>query len=462
MKSFPAWCLALLLSIAAAVHAAPRARAADLVEPAKIDALVQPLIDGQWIYGVTIGLINEHGTQTAGYGRVSESNDAVPGADTLFEIGSISKVFTGLILAKMVEDGTVTLADPVQSLLGDSITVPKGEREITLVDLSTHSSGLPRMPTNFAPKDPANPYADYTVEQMAQFLAAHKLRRQPGEKYEYSNLAVGLLGHALARKSGMPYEELLTKTICQPLALANTVITLDDAHRARLAAGHDGDGQPVANWDLPTLAGAGAIRSTSADMLTFLSANLGLSPSPLAAAMRLSHQVQFKNPDGAPEVALGWHVNRNGKLLWHNGATAGYHAYAAFRPETKTGVVVLGSSAVGHVDALGLALVKLLETGEAKPLKLPKTIDLTAEELEPLVGSYKLAAFSTAKVNRENNRLFVQLTGQPRIGLYPTSKTNFFCRPVEASFDFETGDDGKIARMVIHQNGMDIPAQRTP
>jgi CubicO group peptidase (beta-lactamase class C family) len=295
---------------------------------------------------------------------------------------------------------------------------------------------------------------------MAKFLADHKLRRQPGEKYEYSNLAVGLLGHALARKSDMPYEALLTKTICQPLALGDTVITLDEAHKSRLAAGHDFDGRPAANWELPALAGAGAIRSTTADMLKFLAANMGLAHSPLDAAMRLSHQVQFKNPDGA-DVALGWHLIRDGKVIWHNGGTAGYHAYVGFQPEKKIGMVVLASSAVGQVDALGLGLLKLLETGDAEPLKLPKTIDVTAEELETLVGSYQLAPFSTAKVTRQENRLFMQLTGQPEIGLYPTGKTRFFCRPVDASFDFETGDDGKIARMIIHQNGQDIPAQKT-
>ena len=460
MKLGRRWCIAFLPLIVLATLWAPRATASNPVDPAKIDALVKPLIDGGWLYGAAVGLINEQGTQTAGYGRISESNAKAPGADTLFEIGSVSKAFTGLILAKMVEDHTVTLSDPVQSLLGDSISVPKGEREITLVDLSTHSSGLPRMPTNFAPKDPANPYADYTVEQMAKFLAGHKLRRQPGEKYEYSNLAVGLLGHALARKSDMPYEALLTKTICQPLALGDTVITLDEAHKARLAAGHDFDGRPAANWDLPTLAGAGAIRSTTADMLKFLAANLGLAHSPLEAAMRLSQQAQFKNPDG-PDMALGWHWNRDGKVIGHDGETAGYHAYVGFQPEKKIGVVVLAGSAVGQVNALGLALLKLLETGDAEPLKLPKTIDLTAEELEPLVGSYQLAPLSTAKVTREENRLFVQLTGQPQIGLYPTDKTRFFCRPVEASFDFEAGDDGKIARMVIHQNGQDIPAKKT-
>lgn len=447
--------------IAAAALGIRQAVAADLVDPAKIDALAGPLVDAGWIHGAAIGLIDQRGTQIVGYGSISQSNAATPGPDTLFEIGSITKTFTGLILAKMVEDGVVALDDPVQTLLGDSISVPKGEREITLVDLATHSSGLPRMPSNFAPKDAGNPFADYTVEQMAKFLGSHKLRRQPGERSEYSNLGVGLLGHALAHKVDTSYEVLLTKTICQPLGLGDTVITLDEKRKARLAEGHDFDDSPVPNWDIPTFAGAGAIRSTAADMLKYLSANMGLEATPLDAATRASHQVRFKNGDDAVnDMALAWHVRRKGNIIWHNGGTGGYHSYAGFSPDKKIGVVVLASTSTGHVDALALRLLELLETGSAEPVALPRTIELAADELEPLVGSYQLGPFATATVTRDGARLFVQLTGQPRIGLYPETKTRFYCRPVEASFDFETGDDGHVERMVIHQNGQDVPAKR--
>jgi CubicO group peptidase (beta-lactamase class C family) len=253
---------------------------------------------------------------------------------------------------------------------------------------------------------------------------------------------------------------LLQATICRPLALDDTRITLDDARKSRLAQGHDIDGQPVSNWDIPAFAGAGAIRSTAADMLTFLAANLGLEKTPLDAAIRESHQVRFKDSAAANNVALGWHLKKEPSVIWHNGGTGGYHAYAGFSPEKKIGAVVLASSATGHVDALGTRLVKLLSTGDAEPLKLQKTVSVTADELEPLVGSYKLSPLMTAEVTRAGDRLFVQLTGQPKIGLYAETKTRFFCRPVEASFDFEADDAGKIERMVIHQNGLDIPAKR--
>ncbi len=241
----------------AIVHAAGAARAAELVDAAKLNALSKPLFDEKWLFGASVGFINEKGTQIVGYGKISDKDATAPGSETVFEIGSISKVFTGLVLARMVADGQVTLDEPVQKLLGDSMTVPQWEdRQITLVDLATHTSGLPRMPTHFNPKDPTNPYADYTVEQMAKFLAGHKLKYEPGKHAEYSNLAVGLLGHALARKSGTSYEELVRKMVCEPLAMNDTRITLDADEKARLAQGHDEDGKAAPNWDLPTLAGA--------------------------------------------------------------------------------------------------------------------------------------------------------------------------------------------------------------
>jgi CubicO group peptidase (beta-lactamase class C family) len=225
------------------------ADAADVVEHAKLDALARPLVDHGWVAGLSIGLVSESGSQFVGYGHTTDANSPAPNEITEFEIGSVTKVFTGLLLADMIERGLVKLDTPIQELLGDSIKAPEGERAITLVDLATHSSGLPRMPSNFDPKDSGNPYADYTVEQMKKFLEGYKLARQPGAKSDYSNLGVGLLGHALALKAGTSYEALVRERICTPLAMEDTRITLTDDQRARLASGHDADGNSQANWD---------------------------------------------------------------------------------------------------------------------------------------------------------------------------------------------------------------------
>ncbi len=449
-------CLSILLGALAC-----RLPAAELVPPEAIDAIAKDVVDGGWAYGMAIGLVNEHGTQTAGYGRMSESNAAAPDAESVFEIGSITKVFTGLVLAQMVEENVVSLDEPVQALLGDSIKMPMlGEHPITLVDLSTHSSGLPRMPSNFNPQNPNDPFADYTVDQMADFLAKHKLRRDPGTQYEYSNLAVGLLGHALALKNGKSYEQMVRTRICEPLGMSDTVITLDGGQQDRLAAGHDAAGQPASNWSLPTLAGAGALRSTVNDMLKFLQANLGLVHTPFDAAIADSHVVRFPISKDGGGVALGWHVTPAG-VIWHNGGTGGYHCYAGFLPEKKIGVVVLSNSTAPQVDAVGQRLLDLLVTGKAEPLNLPRAIQLDAAAIEPFVGRYKLDQGPKILVTRNEDTLQLQVVGQPRIELLPQSPTRFFARvDADIAVTFETDGGGKASKLVIHQGGHDVLAVR--
>ena len=209
--------------------------------------------------GIVVGLLDASGAR-----RI-----IAVGVDSagVCEIGSITKVFTTSVLEDMVERGEVRLDDPVAKFLPRSVKVPaRGERQITLLDLATQSSGLPRMPANFTPRDSLNPYADYSVAQMYAFLSGYQLTRDIGAEYEYSNLGMGLLGHALALKARTSYEELVRRRILTPLAMRATAITLTPAMRAKLAPGHDAEGRVVPNWDLPTLAGAGALRSTASAM----------------------------------------------------------------------------------------------------------------------------------------------------------------------------------------------------
>ena len=250
------------------------------------------------------------------------------------------------------------------------------------------------------------------------------------------------------------------RSTCEPLGMTNTCITLNDAQQARLAQAHDSDGRPESNWDLPTFAGAGAIRSTMADMLTFLAANLGLVKTPLDPAIAASQVVHFKTPKGPHDVALCWQVQRDPPVVWHNGQTGGYHSYVAFSPEKRLGVVVLATTTSGHADALGYRVLNLLTTGDAKPLKLPLAIQATPEDLEPLLGNYKLNLLATASITRDRDQLFLQLTGQPKVRVYPESKTRFFCHAVEAAITFEADDEGQIKQLVIHQNGLNLPAPK--
>jgi CubicO group peptidase (beta-lactamase class C family) len=278
--------------------------------------------------------------------------------DTVFEIGSTSKVFTAILLADMVERNEVSFEDPIEQFLPSGVAVPtRGGRSITLIDLATHTSGLPSIPDNFAPSDMNNPYADYTVEQMYEALEQVNLTRDIGSQYEYSNFGMGLLGHILSLQSGMSYEELVITRITNELGMPDTRITLTPKMKNHLAIGYR-DGEPFPLWDIPTLAGAGALRSTVRDMLTFLAANMDLIESQLSAAMQITHEPHYPL-DASMEVGLAWHIRalNHTHVIEHHGATGGYWCFAGFIKDKKTGVVVL-TNTFHDIDEIGLGLLR--------------------------------------------------------------------------------------------------------
>ena len=397
--------------------------------------------------GIVVGLLHPNGQSRI----VALGVDA----DRVFEIGSITKVFTTSVLEDMVERGEVRLDDPVAQLLPPTVRIPaRNRRQITLLDLATQSSGLPRMPSNFTPGDPGNPYADYSVQQMYSFLSGYELTRDVGAEYEYSNLGMGLLGHALALKAGTSYEELVRRRILGPLGMRETAITLTPALRAKLAPGHDAEGQVVPNWDLPTLAGAGALRSTAADMLKFLAANID-STATLARTFRQTHGERFATSSPNLKVGLGWHIvlRPAGKIVWHNGGTGGYRSFTGFDPARRIGVVVL-SNVDASVDDIGYHLLD-----PSLPLRPPplRRTEVAADSLvlQRYVGEYELAPTFQITVTRAAARLFIQATGQQRLPIFAESDSTFFLKVVDAQITF--GQD----RLVLHQNGQHIPGRRT-
>ncbi len=247
--------------------------------------------------GLAIGVIMNGQRQWFGYGKVARESDTIPNEHTVLEIGSITKAFTVILLADMAQRGEVALDDPVQKFLPASVRMPmrKGA-QITLEQLATHKSSLPRLPDNYfeGMKDEKNPCAHYTVEQLYAYLSQAKLTRDLGTAQDYSNLGVGLLGHALELRAGMTYEQLVTEQLLRPLGMNDTSVTLTDDQRARLAAGHDESGNATPLWDIPVLGGAGALRSTAGDMLKFMAAQLGEAPAALQPAIEATHQPRGK------------------------------------------------------------------------------------------------------------------------------------------------------------------------
>jgi serine-type D-Ala-D-Ala carboxypeptidase/endopeptidase len=325
----------------------------------EIRTAIRSRVDAGKSVGMVVATLDANGaTSIEAYG------DAGPGAlpldaDSVFEIGSITKVFTAILLADMVDRGEVHYDDPVSLYLPSSVRVPeRNGRKITLVDLSTQSSGLPRMPGNMRPRDPANPYADYTSEQLFEFLNRYELTRDIGAQYEYSNLGVALLGQALARKAGKSYEALVQERIVKPLRMEHTGVTLTPWMQKHLAIGHDAQKRIASNWDLPAFAGAGALRSTMNDMLVFAKANLTPSAGRLQRVMQQTHQARKAAGGPTMSIGLGWHIRHlDGRdVVGHNGGTSGYRTWIGFDKARKVAAIVLTNSQLAN-DDLGLQLV---------------------------------------------------------------------------------------------------------
>ncbi len=322
-----------------------------------------PLVDQAKIPGIAVGLLDHDRHWVFGLGRVAEPGSSVPDGRTLFEIGSISKVYTGVLLAEMVDRGEVELDEPVADLLPDGISVPaRSDKPITLRQLASHRSGLPRIPGNLPVWNFRDPYDNYTIQNLYDFLGRHPLRRDPGEKAEYSNLGMGLLGHALACRAGISYEDLIAERIARPLGMVDTVRTLDPARRNRLAAPFDDKGKPASNWELRSLAGAGGLRSTVNDQLHFLAAALEPDETtPLGRAFKQSRQPQGKFEGRDSQIGLAWILMPDGSIL-HNGRTGGYTAFLGLQPASKTALVVLTNASTDHLDPACLTLLKALAT----------------------------------------------------------------------------------------------------
>jgi serine-type D-Ala-D-Ala carboxypeptidase/endopeptidase len=324
-----------------------------------VDAILKERVDvARDTMGLVTATIDDGRANVIAYGR--SGTDRPLDADTVFEIGSITKVFTSLLLADMVLRGELSADDSAQKFLPAGVRMPDFEgAPITLLDLATYTSGLPRMPSNFEPNDWSNPYIDYTAERLYDYLSNHKLGFRPGTHFEYSNLGFGLLGHILERCAGQSYEDLVVSRICGPLGMDDTRITLTNSMKQRLAQGHSAELVPVSNWDFLALAGAGAFRSTANDLLKFLQMCLDPSVTPLAAALKMTLAERRPRAEER-DVALGWFVSSQfgDELIWKSGGTGGYAVLMGYSTKTRRNRILLSNAADWDANiALGTHLL---------------------------------------------------------------------------------------------------------
>ena len=272
--------------------------------------------------GIAVGLVEAGGSRVISFGHARRGGGEPVTGDTVFEVGSVTKVFTSLLLAEMVERGEVRLDDPIARYTPPSVRSPRA-RQVTLLQLSRHTGGFPPWPDNMRPVDPANPRDVYTNDMLFAFLDAHRTRRQAGTFQLYSNYGVALLGELLARRAGTDYHTVLRQRVLEPLGMRST-------------------------GTLPTrgMPAAGSMKTTARDMVRFIEANLGLAPSPLGGAMRATHETTADRQLPDLPMGLGWfHATYLGeRLVAHGGATEGFTAYVALDLARNKGVVILSNS----------------------------------------------------------------------------------------------------------------------
>jgi len=439
---------------------------------AEIEALIAERNAPRTGQGIVVGVLGPDGQRIVAGGT---GPGATVGGDSLYEIGSITKVFTALILADMANKGEVSLDDPAAKYLPAGHRMPeRGGRQITLRDLATHRSGLPRMADDIGDlvTEPDGPFVNYKESHLLAFLDRYQLPRDIGSEWEYSNLGVGLLGYLLGRATGSDYATLLRERITGPLGMDDTLIALPPSHAARLVPAFDMFMRPTPPWELGVHEAAGGIRSSAADMLTFAAALLD-PESPLAAAVKTALSVRVPSRGTRTEQALGWvvmHPEPGRDVLIHDGGTGGYRTVLAIEPAKERAVVVLVNSAAepGAADLgmrvlVGSPMPPTPPVPPAPPPRVARTeVTLPMADLERVVGRYRFTPGFVVAVTLDDGRLRArnETANAPPNRIYAEAPLSFFWRIVDAQIRFTADATGNVTGAELTQGGATLTGTR--
>jgi serine-type D-Ala-D-Ala carboxypeptidase/endopeptidase len=431
-----------------------------------VEQAAGPLVTNRVVDGLSVGYI-----EGKNYGIVHLGSSSRAGKKannlTVYEIGSISKVFTGLLLADAVVRGEIDLNAAADVDNSAGIRLPSRDgASIKWIDLSTHRAGLPRLPSNLPLTDLKNPYRNYDSKKAAEFLNQYELPRPPGESHEYSNFGASVLGYLVAQKAGKTYEQLVRERIADPLRMTDCTISLSSDQRRRLALPHDRVGSATGLWTFADLPGAGGIRATMRDMMRFAKAQLTPPTGKLGEAIEMAWK-QHRDADASgPAMGLGWHIAGDGQTRWHNGQTGGSHSALFINREIQCAVVVLCNTAAKEVDQLAMQLIKKAAGQEITPQPSETSDDesgelaIDAELRRRLVGRYQLTPNFIFDVQDQGGRLMVGITNQPTQEVFPDSPTRWSYRGVEATLEFKLPKKGPATSLILHQNGAQQTARR--
>lgn len=438
------WCGILLLTCLPGIAAPPD----DLKPRLESFAKGQP-------GGAALAWVDADGVTLCATGSFSAKDSRVIDSDTVFEVGSISKVFTAILLAESELRGKVSREDPAaRYLLAPEDGLQALLSRLTLRSLSTHTSGLSRLPSNMGPRPDENPdpYAHYDRAKLIEAFRLHGAASTPGRYMAYSNFGVSVLGEVLASAWRMSYEEALRGHVLLPLGLENTQVGIA-GHKPpeRLAPVHAGV-RVVQAWTWQACAAAGGVRSTARDMALFIGAVLGTRETSLRAAIDATLQPQRRAETAERPMGLGWMLRQyeGGTVAWHNGATRGSRAYVGVDLHSRRGVAILVNSSKSP-DRLGFSL---LGRTFVQPTRKP------VEDAVTYTGRYELSRSFAIEITEHRGLLESQATGQSRVPLRELARDRFVLEGVPAEITFERDAGGRIQRLVLHQYGRRTAGKR--
>ncbi|ERJ59797.1 serine hydrolase domain-containing protein [Sphingobacterium paucimobilis] len=315
-----------------------------------IDSVARTYIQQKNAQALAVGVIHNGKTNTFYYGETVKGDSlSLPKENTLFELGSITKIFTATLLADLVDKNIITLEDTISKYLPDSVAQNQYLQQITFKQLANHTSGLPRLPDNLEKStkfSASDPYAQYSRKELFSYLKNIHLDVISGDRFEYSNTGFALLGELISIISKKSYTQCVADIITTPLSLSNTLEKVNPKTQ-QITKVYSATGTEVPVWQWQAFVGAGGLKSTIADMLRFIQIQFKMPEAPLEQALALTRQFTYYLPPST-DIGLAWHMNMVNDVVqyWHNGGTGGSSTFIAIVPDTKSAIIVLANSAL--------------------------------------------------------------------------------------------------------------------
>ncbi|EKF55228.1 beta-lactamase [Galbibacter marinus] len=404
---------------------------------------------------IAVGLTDSTGTHFYVHGWRDLEKQVKADQHTLYEIGSITKSFTGLLLAKYVVEDSLSLSQKVNEFLPDSIDLTdKKGNPVTLKSLATHSSGLPRLPSNLDLSNQLNPYADYDQSKMYSFLS-HHIPRSVGENFVYSNLGFGLLGDVLSTYKQIGFRTLVRDQILKPLQLSDTYFDVSSAEKHQLAKGYIGT-QNVPHWNFKVMDAAGGLKTTITDLQRFGKQFLETS-SPFAKSNKVATKSYFTDKDGN-HYGLGWFIDQDG-IVFHGGGTGGFRTFIAIDLNSNRVISVMTNSGSSSIEDLA----KYLINPKAYPLQIDKEeVAISKEQLQPYQGEYINDGLGlNYSIVLKDDHLYAKLNQQPEFPIFYQGGESFIYKVVKAEVVFEKDENNTVVGLLLNQNGQEIQFVKT-